>query len=169
MEPPRRTLARKLAVARRQPAFVLAWAVPAWMLIGLSAAVVALVPLRRIAPWLGTHLGAVAVRPPVNAAQERRALLIAQTIALAASYAPFRADCYPQALAARALCALWRVPCAVHLGAALGDGNEPDGNGPKLRAHAWVCAGDVIVSGGVGSFAAHTVVACFGPAALKAG
>lgn len=155
-------LARKLASARRLPSFVLIWVLPAWVLIGLSAAVIALVPFRRIVPWLGTNLGAVAVRPPIDAAQERRALLLAQTIDLASRYARFRADCYPQALTARALCALWRVPCAVHFGVAIG-GTD----GAKIRAHAWACSGNVIVSGGAGSFAAHTPVACFGPATLK--
>lgn len=157
-------LARKLASARRLPLFVLVWAFPAWVLIGLSAAVIALVPFRRIAPWLGTNLGAVAVRPPIDAAQERRALLLAQTIDLASRYARFRADCYPQALTARVLCALWRVPCAVHFGVAIG-GED----GVKMRAHAWACSGNVIVSGGAGSFAAHTTVACFGPAGLRNG
>ncbi|WP_447727337.1 lasso peptide biosynthesis B2 protein [Sphingomonas koreensis] len=157
-------LARKLASARRLPLFVLVWAAPAWLLIALSAAVIALVPFRRITPWLGANLGPVAIKPPIDAAQERRALLLAQTIDLAGRYARFRADCYPQALTARMLCALWRVPCAVHFGVAIG-GED----GAKMRAHAWVCSGSIIVSGGVGSFARHTPVACFGPAALKAG
>lgn len=157
-------LARKLASARRLPPFVLVWVLPAWVLIGLSAAVIALLPFRRIAPWLGSNLGAVAVRPPIDAAQERRALLIAQTIELAGRHARFRADCYPQALTARLLCALWRIPCAVHFGVAIGGEDSA-----KLRAHAWVCAGSIIVSGGAGSFANHTPVACFGPAALKSG
>lgn len=160
----RGTLARKLASARRLPLFVLIWVLPAWALIGLSAVVVALVPFRRIAPWLGTNLGAVAVKPPIDAAQERRALLLTRTIELAGRHARFRADCYPQALTARLLCGLWRVPCAVHFGVAIGGEN-----GAKLRAHAWVCAGSVLVSGGKGSFASHTPVACFGPAALKRG
>lgn len=160
----REILARKLASARRIPLFALVWALPTWGLIGLSAAVIALVPFRRITPWLGTPMGAVALKPPIDAAQERRALLLAHTIDLAGRYALFRADCYPQALTARLLCALWRVPCAVHFGVAIG-GDD----GAKMRAHAWVCAGNVIVSGGTGSFATHTTVACFGPAALKAG
>lgn len=157
-------LARKLASARRLPLFVLAWVLPTWLMIGLSAAVIALIPFRRIVPWLGTNLGAVAIKPPIDAAQERRALLLAQTIDLAGRNARFRADCYPQALTARVLCALLRVPCAVHFGVAIG-GED----GAKMRAHAWVCSGNIIVSGGAGSFAAHTTVACFGPAELKAG
>ncbi|WP_423605573.1 lasso peptide biosynthesis B2 protein [Sphingomonas sp. MS122] len=155
------TVARKLAAARRKPAFVLLWLAPAWLLIGLSAGLIALVPFRRIAPWLGVNRGAVAIKPAVDAQQQQRALRIAQTIRLAARHAPFRADCFPQALAARLLCALWRVPCAVHLGVAIGDGPA------KMRAHAWVSAGEVIVSGGAGSFAAHTPVACFVPDALR--
>ncbi|WP_343519270.1 lasso peptide biosynthesis B2 protein [Sphingomonas sp.] len=158
---PGATVARKLAAARRKPLFVLLWLVPAWLLIGLSAATIALVPFRRIAPLLGVNRGAVAFKPAIDAGQQRRALRIAQTIRLAARHAPFRADCFPQALTARLLCALWRVPCAMHLGVAIGDGAS------RMRAHAWVSAGEIVVSGGAGSFAAHTPVACFVPAALK--
>lgn len=157
------TVARKLANARRHSPFVLLWVMPAWILIGLSAAALALVPFRRIAPWLGVNLGAVAFKPDCTPAQRRRALRLARTIDLAARNALFRADCFPQALTARMLCALWRVPCAMHLGVAIG------GEETKLRAHAWTSCGDVIVSGGVGSFAAHTPVACFVPAALTPG
>ncbi len=157
------TVARKLANARRHSPFVLLWVMPAWILIGFSATALALVPFRRIAPWLGVNLGAVAFKPGCTPAQRRRALLLARTIDLAARNAPFRADCFPQALTARMLCALWRVPCAMHLGVAIG------GEETKLRAHAWTSSGDVIVSGGVGSFAAHTPVACFVSAALTPG
>ena len=96
-------IARKLAVAGRQPPFVLLWLVPAWLLIGLSSALITLLPFRRIAPWLGVNLGATAHRPAASPEQSARARLIGRTVSIAASYAPFRSNCLPQAMAAHRL------------------------------------------------------------------
>ena len=155
-------MARKWAVARRQPAFVLLWLIPAWLLIGASAAAVALLPFRRIAPFLGTNLGATAHRPACSEQQALRALRIGTTVTIAASYAPFRSDCLPQAMAAKALCALWRVPCALLLGV---ERERPEGD---LRAHAWTSCGDVIPTGGARCFATHVPLSCFVPARVAA-
>lgn len=151
-------IARKLAVARRQPAFVLLWLLPAWLLIGLSAAMIALVPFRRIAPLLGVNLGAVAHRPDCTPQQIVRARHIGTTVSIAASYAPFRSNCLPQAMAAKALCAMWRVPCAVLLGV------ERERSEGELRAHAWTSCGNAVPTGGARSFATHAVLSCFVPA-----
>ncbi len=155
-------LARKLAVARRQPGFVLLWLFPAWLLIGLSSAMIALVPFRRIAPLLGVNLGAVAHRPACTPHQIVRARRIGMTVSIAAGYAPFRSNCLPQAMAAKALCALWRVPCAVLLGI------ERERTTRELRAHAWTSCGDAVPTGGAHSFATHAVLSCFVPAGVAA-
>ena len=155
-------VARKLAVARRQPAFVLLWLLPAWLLIGASAAMVALLPFRRIAPLLGVNLGATAHRPACTPQQALRARRIGASVSIAASYAPFRSDCLPQAMAAKALCALWRVPCALLLGI---ERDRPEG---ELRAHAWTSCGDVVPTGGARCFATHVPLSCFVPARVAA-
>lgn len=155
------TIAAKFSTARRQPAFVLIALVPVWILIALSALTIALVPFRRIASRLGDNLGAVGLCPVASDAEERRAVLIARAITVAAKYAPFRSDCYPQAIAARLLCALYRLPYAVHFGTA-------GGGAQKLRAHAWVVCGRVALSGRLASFAQYTPVSCFVPPALSA-
>lgn len=151
-------IARKLAVARRQPVFVLLWLAPAWALIGLSSAAIAVLPFRRIAPWLGVNLGATAHRPAATPQQAARARLIGRTVSIAASYAPFRSNCLPQAMAAKALCALWRVPCAVIFGI---ERERPAG---ELTAHAWTSCGDAVPTGGGHCFATHVPLSCFVPA-----
>ncbi len=155
-------LARKLAVARRLPAFVLLWLLPAWLLIGLSSLMIVIIPFRRIAPLLGVNLGATAHRPACTPKQMVRARRIGTTVSIAASYAPFRSNCLPQAMAAKALCALWRVPCAVLLGI---ERERPEGD---LRAHAWTSCGDVIPTGGARCFATHAPLSCFVPARVAA-
>lgn len=148
---------RKLATARRLPLFVLAWLIPAWLLIGAASALIALVPFRRIAPLLGVNLGATAHRPECTAAEARRARQIGSAVTIAASYAPFRSNCLPQAIAAKALCTLWRVPCAVILGV---ERARLDGT---FRAHAWTSCGDAVPTGGARSFRTHAPLSCFVP------
>ena len=63
-------------------------------------------------------------------------------VELAAAYAPWRSDCYPQALTARTFLALRRIPHEVVFGVRR--------DGDALVAHAWVRAGDVEVTGGSG-------------------
>lgn len=155
-------IARKLAVAGRQPPFVLLWLVPAWLLIGLSSALIGILPFRRIAPWLGVNLGATAHRPAASPEQATRARLIGRTVSIAASYAPFRSNCLPQAMAAKALCVLWRVPCAVILGI---ERERPAG---ELRAHAWTSCGNVVPTGGSQCFATHVPLSCFVPVRVAA-
>lgn len=156
------TLARKLAVARRQPAFVLLWLLPAWLLIGLSSLMVAVLPFRRIAPLLGTNLGATEYRPACTPQQMARARRIGATVSIAASYAPFRSDCLPQAMTAKALCALWRVPCALLLGI------ERERQEGEFRAHAWTSCGNIIPTGGARCFATHVPLSCFVPPRVAA-
>ena len=72
----------------------------AWCLIGLAAACLRLLPFRRLAPFLGVPIGAVAWVPIADNAQIARAYMVRRAILRAACIAPFRSDCLPQALAA---------------------------------------------------------------------
>jgi hypothetical protein len=147
--------ARKLQTAVRLPPFVWLWLVPAWIAIGMASALIALLPFRRIAPLLGQNLGAVMFVPFASDAQVARARLIGRTIGLAARYAPFRSNCYPQAMVGAALCLLYRVPYALNFGVRL------EGEARKLDAHAWIASGGATVTGGAASFAAFNTLACF--------
>lgn len=155
-------LRRKFMSLVRLPAFVLAWLLPAWILMGLAALALRLVPVRRLAPLFGRGIGAVGFVPLLPAARWRRADEVRRTIALAARYAPFRSNCFPQALVAQALCRLFRLPFAMHFGVR----TAQEGG---LAAHAWVVSGPVAISGGNASFLHYSVVGCFvSPAPLHA-
>lgn len=149
----RRLLAKARTLAR-QDAFVLAWLAPVWLMLGVSRLMILTLSFRRFAGLLGQRDG-VAPRTPINtAAQEARARQICQTIAIAAHYAPWEANCFPQAITARLLLGLYRTPYALFMGVA------PAEDGKALEAHAWVVSGPVHVTGGR-SFGRFTVAGCF--------
>lgn len=144
----------------------------AWVLLGVTRLLTVLLPFRAIRHLLGeqrsprtvdgTVDGSVdgsvdpasgPVPPPASARDENRARQIGWAVRTAAGRTPWRSDCYPQALTARALLRAARVPHTVTFGVRRDDAGQ-------LKAHAWVGAGRVAVTGGsgqswvgVGSFA----------------
>jgi hypothetical protein len=128
--------------------------VAAWILIGLFAAALHIMPFRRLARMLGEPIGAVGCIPLADQMQIKRARLVRRAILRAARIAPFRSDCLPQALTAAVLCQMLRVPVSIHLGVR----REDDPN--SFAAHAWTCTGPEAVTGGH-SFGAYTPVTCF--------
>lgn len=129
----------------------------AWALIGVASGLLIVVPFRRLAPLMGRSLGAAALVPIADANQLRRARLIGRAVATAARFAPFRADCLPQAMAAVTFCHALNVPYAAFLGASMSTPDKPG----ELTAHAWVRCGPVPITGGTGNFQRFGVVACF--------
>lgn len=155
-----RTCTRKLRNLSRQPVFTIAWLLPVWLLLGCYRALILTVPLKRLASFYGQDVGAEPWIPLIDERQASRARHIRRTIALAVRYSPWNANCYPQALTARTLLCLYRVPHAIYFGL-------ERAKGPRdLSAHAWVMAGQVAVSGGQ-AFTQYHVVRMFvghGPA-----
>ena len=93
-------------------------------------------PAARYAPLLGRRDAAPALLRPGD---EALAAEIGAIVAAVAAAAPFRARCLQQALAVRRMLARRDVPVTVHIGMA---------RDPAARdAHAWVTAGDRVVSG----------------------
>lgn len=62
----------------------------------------------------------------------------------AAARTPWTSDCFPQALTARLLLRVARVPHVVTFGLRRDDAGA-------LKAHVWVATGEVAVTGGSGS------------------
>jgi hypothetical protein len=62
-------------------------------------------------------------------------------VAAAAGNVPWRSDCFPQAIAGRALLQGYGYPSIIHLGVKKG---SDDG----LAGHAWLTCGDRVVTGG---------------------
>lgn len=153
---------RKARNFRRHSAFIRLWFLPAWLLLGISRALILIVSFRRLAPHLGVHDGVAPWVPLLARAQEARALDIGRAVRLAARYTPWTSNCFPQAVAARLLLGLYRIPYVLYFGLA----RDPEH--ADMKAHAWVAAGRVRVTGGAG-FRAFTVVGCFvAPQLVKA-
>lgn len=117
------------------------WFLPAWIGLGLASLAIAIVPFRHIAPRLGKHAGLEQPEMDIGAAQAARAREIRRTVQLAAHFAPWRADCYPQAIVARALLGIYGLPFALCMGLR----NDPLSG--QVQAHAWIRCGEICVTG----------------------
>lgn len=144
---------RKMRSFSRRSRFEQAWFLPVWLLLGLSRLLILIVPFRNVAPHLGSHSGVFPWVPVVTAHQESRARAISRTVQMAAKYTPWVSNCFPQAIAARLLLGLYRIPYCLFFGV----GREND---EGMLAHAWIISGRIRVCGGE-SFGRYTVVGCF--------
>jgi hypothetical protein len=127
--------------------------VAAWSLLGLTRLAILVLPFRLVRRALGEHRDprAGATAAPIDDDALVRAARIGATVQLAARHTPWRSECYPQALTARILLGVARVPHVVSFGVRRDAG--------ELVAHAWVHAGDVPVTGGTAE--AYTEVGAF--------
>ncbi|WOS40470.1 lasso peptide biosynthesis B2 protein [Xanthomonas rydalmerensis] len=128
----------------RLPRFERCLLVPAWVLLGAARAAVLALGFRRLAPCLGRGVAEPPPAPVLDARAQRRAIQIGRTLRLAARHTPWESNCLAQALSARCLLGLFRVPHMLCFGAA----RAPETL--ALQAHAWVVAGPVRVTGGGG-------------------
>ena len=135
-------------------AFEQLWFLPVWLGLGLASLAISLLEFNRIAWLLGGHCGTTKPIISIKDVQRARALRIRATIGVAERYAPWRADCYPQAIVARCLLGIYRMPYALSMGL------KRDAVTGKMLAHAWVESGDVSVCGGKGD-EEYRIVAIF--------
>ncbi|MFY2763001.1 lasso peptide biosynthesis B2 protein [Arenimonas sp. MALMAid1274] len=129
-----------------------------WLLLGLARGLIAVIPFRRLAQALGQALGPVGFVPTLDASQRARAVSLGRIIRAVARRTPWTSNCFPQAVVARCLLGLYRIPYVLHLGLAR-DASEPTG----YRAHAWVVAGPEYITGGNGFRRYHVVGAFAAP------
>jgi hypothetical protein len=149
-----KSFGRKLTTFKRQSAFVKLWILPTWLLLCLSRLLVLTISFRKIAPMLGQSTG---VQPAVliaTNAEQRTGRRIKTLIAMASKYTLWNSNCFAQAITARLLLGLFRVPSVVFFGL------KGNAGSAGLQAHAWVVSGPVNISGGNG-FADFTVVGVF--------
>ena len=146
-------LGRKARSWRRRPLAEKLWFVPAYALLGLSRVALLTIPFRWIAPRLGHSLQTAAVVPLAGATETARAQAIGHAIETAARHTPWESACLAQAITARVLLGISRLPYAVYLGV--------DKRGDAgIAAHAWVSTGRAAVTGGHG-FNEFTVVGTY--------
>jgi hypothetical protein len=127
--------------------------VVAWSLLGLSRFAILVLPFRLVGRALGEHRDprAGASTAPLDADALARAARIGASVRLAARHTPWRSECYPQALTARFLLGLARVPHVVSFGVRR--------DGDALVAHTWVHVDGGVVTGATGH--AYTEVGSF--------
>ena len=116
----------------------------AWSLLGLTRLMILALPFSVVRRLLGERRDprVQAVPPELDDDALARATRIGVTVGLAARHTPWRSECYPQALTARILLGIARIPHTVSFGVRR--------DGDALVAHAWVHAGTVTVTGGSG-------------------
>ena len=149
-----RTLHRLTKSPLRKPLFTKIWFLPVWLMLGLSRLVILTITFRRLAPHLGHPVGLNAYTILLTPAQEKRAIQISNVVRLAARYCPWVANCFPQAVTARLMLGFFNIPYALYFGLNRGSNNS------DYKAHAWVTAGKISVTGGYG-FSQYIVVGCY--------
>lgn len=128
--------------------------VVSWCLLGLTRLIVVVLPQSKIRYLLGEPLRLDSAVSPsrMSPPLERRTRRISDSISRAARHTPWRSECLPQALTARAELIAGGIAHTVNFGLRR---NAEE----QLLAHAWVRAADIAVTGGdareyqvVGSF-----------------
>jgi hypothetical protein len=121
----------------------------AWWL-GVMRLAIVFIPLRRIVRAFGVAPGGSASAP--SGAELAEADHVGTAVRTCASHTPWQSACLAQALAAMAMLRRRRISSLLCLGVAERDG--------AIRAHAWVCCGDVVLTGAAGS-ERYTVIGRF--------
>lgn len=125
-------------------------------MLGASKLLIFNIQFQTLAKLLGQPIGINPWLPLLDSCQERRALLISRAVHLVGKYTLWESNCFPQAIAARCLLGLYGIPFVLYFGL------QRDPESSEIKAHAWITAGRVHVTGGV-SLDQFTVVGCFVP------
>ena len=112
------------------------------------------IPFRRLAPRLG--LAQTESPAIITAAERALAVEVSWAVQAAARHIPLRFVCLPQAIAAKWMLRRRGLATTLYLGVAP-DRAKPD----AIAAHAWLRAGDKIVTGEIEA-ARHRAIATFG-------
>lgn len=138
------TLRRKLAGARRYSLGEIAMVGPSLLLLGLARLAILFLPFRRYSQVLGAAAAQGETPPPLSLGQDSTARSIGRSVRATAKVTPWSAVCLPQAMAASILLKLRGIPHVVHFGLAPGEARP---EAAPMQAHAWIIAGERIVTG----------------------
>jgi hypothetical protein len=155
------TVLRKFQSAKGLSLFVLLWFPVIWLGLGILRMAILAFSFKKLSFFFGSFDGINEAIPLLPDVKLNRAIQIKKLVAVAANNTPWVSNCFPQAIAARLLLGIYRVPYALYFGLCRkGDDNA-------LKAHAWVCSGPCAVSGGL-SFDDYKVVGCYGSQSWRA-
>jgi hypothetical protein len=112
-------------------------------------------PFRKIAPRLGEHMKET---PREEQPQYTRTLMqIRQAMRRAGNYTPWESTCLAQSIAGKMMLNRRNIPSTLYLGVA-----KEKKEKKKLKAHAWLRSGKIILTGQKGvNLSAFTVVSMF--------
>ncbi|WP_284124998.1 lasso peptide biosynthesis B2 protein [Parerythrobacter aestuarii] len=135
---------------------------PSLVLLGLARLAILFLPFRFYVRVLGKVVSQGQPAPGVTEASDRAARSIGRSVRATAALTPWESVCLPQAMAASVLLKLRGVPHCVHFGLAPG---EQTPEAAPMKAHAWIVAGDRVVTGGP-VLPEYRIVATFAPRSL---
>lgn len=138
------TLRRKLVGLRSYSAAEIAMVVPSLVLLGLARLAILFLPFGFYSRLLGTVASQGLSAPPLTTGLDDTARSIGRSVRATAQVTPWKSVCLPQAMAASLLLRMRGVPHVVHFGLAPGEA-KPDA--APMQAHAWIVAGERIVTG----------------------
>lgn len=96
------------------------------------------VPFRKLASWMGRRM---AESPEVDSHEAELGVRVSWAVCAASRHTPWQTKCLAEAIAAKTMLKLRRVPSTLYLGVAKNDDGE-------LEAHAWLRCGSLILTGG---------------------
>lgn len=134
-------LIRKLQAIRRLSAFSIFWLPFILVTLGFARAAILALTFKRLSPVLGTKLDSLSATTKISARQYKRAVQISKAVQMVARNVPWVANCFPQAIAARILLGVYRIPYVLFFGL------RRDRRTQELLAHAWVVSGELVVTG----------------------
>jgi hypothetical protein len=144
---------RDFAILRKCSPADLLLLLEAGVWLGVARAAILTIPFRWIARLFALTPGELA--NPHEQSPGASARRIRWAIAVVSCRTPWESKCLAQALAASAMLRMRRIPATMALGVA----RSAEESG-KMEAHAWLSAGDLILTGGAGR-ERFTVIAKF--------
>ncbi len=131
------------------------WLLPLYFGSGILRLALLSLPFRWIAPLLGRQSGNKRICSIANREQQAFAIKTGYLVRGVCKYTPWESQCLVQAILASLVLQFHRIPHVTFLGV-----DYKTESVSLLQAHAWVCAGNVFVTGGDG-FKHFTVVSSF--------
>ena len=153
-----RTLWRKWLTFLRLPLGDQALVPLVWLMLGLARVTILFIPFRYFSGWLGQSAKTMTYTPVLDVAETARARRIGRVVRATAKITPWESVCFPQALVACLLLRVSGTPYIMHFGLAK---NVDVTDEESMKAHAWVTAGPVAVTGGRGNLFKFTVVGSY--------
>jgi hypothetical protein len=125
----------------------------AWCMLAIARILLLLLPFRKLAPLLGKRSSPESEDPYIPL-YHTRLTRISTAILKAAAYAPWRTQCFEQALAARLMLRFRGLTTTVFFGVSK---SKKKGN---FNAHAWLQCNGLTITGGK-QLEQFTIIACF--------